>query len=133
MFLCNTSAIRDWSYFLSQILPLMNRTASWVSLEPPADATTSTMVTALQQGGVSATRHPPPLSSTHTAEVEQVFQYASSESGQMSPGFRAPVRDSVPLPRALLYLLMAALVLVAVVYAIVGHLLKDVFNDFVGM
>lgn len=130
MFLCNTSAIRDWSYFLSQILPLMNRTAGWVSMDPPEDATT-TLATALQPDAMSASH--PPLNSNHTSGMAHVLQYSYSESDQMSPDYRTPARDSMPLPKAVLYLLMAALVVVAVAYAIVGHLLKDVVNDFVGM
>lgn len=130
MFLCNTSAIKDWSYFLSQILPLMNRTAGWVSPDP-AEQVTTAAVTALQPGGVSASQ--PPLPSNHTSGMEHVFHYSSSESDQMSPDYRTPARGSLPLPKAVLYLLMAALVLVAVAYAIVGHLLKDVVSDLVGM
>uniref|UniRef100_UPI00358F5176 small integral membrane protein 44 n=1 Tax=Myxine glutinosa TaxID=7769 RepID=UPI00358F5176 len=38
----------------------------------------------------------------------------------------------VPLPQAVLYLLMVALVLVAVAYGIVGHLLKDLLHDMLG-
>lgn len=130
MFLCNTSAIKDWSYFLSQILPLMNRTAGWVSMDPPEDVTT-TMVTALQPDGMSGSH--PPLHSNHTSGMEHVSQYSYSESDQTSTDYRPPARDSMPLPKAVLYLVMAALVVVAVAYAIVGHLLRDVVNDFVGM
>ncbi|XP_054549909.1 small integral membrane protein 44 [Talpa occidentalis] len=37
--------------------------------------------------------------------------------------------DSVRLPRYALYLLLAALLVVAVAYAIVGHLIKDLAHD----
>lgn len=130
MFLCNTSAIKEWSYFLSQILPLMNRSAGWVSADQAEDATVA-MVTALQQDGLSASR--PPLNPNLTSGMEHVFQYASSESEQESTDPRTPARGSMPLPKAVLYLVVAALAVVAVAYAIVGHLLRDVINDFVGM
>lgn len=130
MFLCNSSAIKDWSYFLSQILPLVNRTAGWVSADQ-AEEVTATVVTALQPHGMSASR--PPLNSNHTSGMEHVFQYSYSEGDQMSADYRTPAGGSMPLPKAVLYLVMAALVVVAVAYAIVGHLLKDVVNDFVGM
>ncbi|KAL6455790.1 hypothetical protein MHYP_G00356410 [Metynnis hypsauchen] len=43
--------------------------------------------------------------------------------------YRPPPRDLLQLPRTLLYLLMAAVVVVAVAYAIVGHLIKDLAHD----
>lgn len=132
MFLCNTSAIKDWSYFLSQILPLMNKTTGLVSIDKAETVTTVTVVTALQpDGAVSASK--PPLNSNQTSGMEHVFQYSYSESDLLYTDYRTPVRDSIPLPKAVLYLVMAALVVVAVAYAIVGHLVKDVVNDFVGM
>lgn len=133
MFLCNTSAIKDWSYFLSQILPLMNKTTGLVNQGiDKAEAVTTTMVTALQpDSGMSASK--PPLNSNHTSGMEHVFQYSYSESDLLYTDYRTPARDSIPLPKAVLYLVMAALVVVAVAYAIVGHLVKDVVNDFVGM
>lgn len=131
MFLCNTSAIKDWSYFLSQILPLMNKTAGLVNMDKVEDVTT-TMVTALHPDtAMSASK--PPLNSNHTSGMEHIFQYSYSESDLLFTDNRPPVRDSMPLPKAVLYLVMAALVVVAVAYAIVGHLVKDVVNDFVGM
>uniref|UniRef100_A0A3P8WD60 Si:dkey-61n16.5 n=1 Tax=Cynoglossus semilaevis TaxID=244447 RepID=A0A3P8WD60_CYNSE len=47
--------------------------------------------------------------------------------------FKPQVRDLVPLPRAVIYLLMAALVVVGVAYAIVGHLIKDLAIDITCM
>ncbi|XP_062251598.1 uncharacterized protein LOC133960776 [Platichthys flesus] len=113
MFLCNTSAIKDWSYFLSQILPLMNKTTGLVSIDKAEAVATSS----------------PPLHSNHTSGMEHVFQ--SSESDLLFTDHRTPGRDPIPLPKAVLYLVVAALVVVAVAYAIVGHLVKDVVNDFV--
>lgn len=131
MFLCNTSAIKDWSYFLSQILPLMNKTTGLVNIDK-AEEVTTTMVTALQPDSAMGASNPP-LNSNHTSGMEHVFQYSYSESDLLYTDYRTPARDSIPLPKAVLYLVMAALVVVAVAYAIVGHLVKDVVNEFVGM
>ncbi|CAK6960295.1 uncharacterized protein LOC122869466 isoform X2 [Scomber scombrus] len=43
--------------------------------------------------------------------------------------FKPPPKDLIPLPKTVLYLLMAALVVVAVAYAIIGHLIKDLAID----
>lgn len=135
MFSCNTSAIKDWSYFLSQILPLMNKTTasalSMVNIDK-AEAVTTTVVTSLQPDGAMSASNPP-IDSNHTSGMEHVFQYSYSESDLLYTDYRTPERDPMPLPKAVLYLVMAALVVVAVAYAIVGHLVKDVVNDFVGM
>lgn len=131
MFLCNISAIKDWSYFLSQILPLINKTTGLVNMNKAEDVTT-TMVTALQPDSAMSASNPP-LNTNHTSGMEHVFQYSYSESDLLYTDYRTPARDSIPLPKAVLYLVMAALVVVAVAYAIVGHLVKDVVNDFVGM
>ncbi|KAK5906768.1 hypothetical protein CesoFtcFv8_004681 [Champsocephalus esox] len=130
MFLCNTSAIKDWSFFLSQILPLMNKTTRLVNMDEGEDVTT-TMVTALQPDSVMSASNPP-LNSNHTSGMEHLFQYSYSASDLLHTDYRTPARGSIPLPKAILYLLMAALVVVVVAYAIVGHLVKDVVNEFVG-
>lgn len=41
-------------------------------------------------------------------------------------------KDLIQLPKSMLYLIMAALVVVAVAYAIVGHLIKDLILDITG-
>lgn len=43
--------------------------------------------------------------------------------------YKPVAKELIPLPKSVLYLLMAALVVVAVAYAIVGHLIKDLAND----
>ncbi|CAB1344515.1 unnamed protein product, partial [Coregonus sp. 'balchen'] len=43
--------------------------------------------------------------------------------------YKPPPRDIIQLPKSMLYLLMAAVVVVAVAYAIVGHLIKDLALD----
>ncbi|XP_063056145.1 uncharacterized protein LOC134450217 [Engraulis encrasicolus] len=131
MFSCNTSAITDWSYFLSQILPLMNKSTGFVhdSIDK-VDAVTNPMVTALEPdlAGMSASH--PPLDTNHTSGLEHIFQYSYSENNQPYTDYRTPQKD-IPLPKAVLYLVMAALVVVAVAYAIVGHLVKDLVQEFV--
>lgn len=46
--------------------------------------------------------------------------------------YKPPPRDLIQLPKSVIYLLMAALVVVAVAYAIVGHLIKDLMLDITG-
>lgn len=95
-----------------------------------ADAVTTTMVTSLEpDSGMSASK--PPLNSNHTSGIDQVFQYSYSESDLLYTDNRTPARDPIPLPKAVLYLVMAALVVVAVAYAIVGHLVKDLVHDLI--
>lgn len=43
-----------------------------------------------------------------------------------------PSRDSVHLPTYALYLLIAVIILLGVLYAIIGHLIKDLIHDFAG-
>ncbi|XP_019508849.1 PREDICTED: small integral membrane protein 24 isoform X2 [Hipposideros armiger] len=43
--------------------------------------------------------------------------------------YRPPPLDAIRLPRYVLYLLLAALLVVVVAYAIVGHLIKDLAHD----
>ncbi|EAW69320.1 hCG1811317, isoform CRA_b [Homo sapiens] len=52
-----------------------------------------------------------------------------SPSPPLYEEYRPPPLDSIRLPRYVLYLLLAALVVVAVAYAIVGHLIKDLAHD----
>ncbi|XP_015210933.1 uncharacterized protein [Lepisosteus oculatus] len=74
----------------------------------------------------------PPLNSTNqTTGLEHLFQYSYSENELLYRDYKPPARDAIPLPKAVLYLVMAALVVVVVAYAIVGHLIKDLVHDFV--
>lgn len=129
MFVCNTSAIKDWSYFLTRILPLVNKTTTGflVSMEEAETATP----TSLQP--VMSASSAPPLTSNQTSGMERIFQYSYPAGDLLLSDHRTPAREPTPLPSAVLYLVMAALVVVAVAYAVVGHLVKDVLNDFVGM
>lgn len=62
---------------------------------------------------------------------QYAYQYAVYES-PLYKDYRPPARDLIQLPKALLYLMMAAVVVVAVAYAIVGHLIKDLAHDILG-
>ena len=46
--------------------------------------------------------------------------------------YKPPPRDIIQLPKSVIYLSVAALVVVAVAYAIVGHLIKDLMLDITG-
>lgn len=96
------------------------------------EAVTNPMVTALEPdlAGMSASH--PPLDTNHTSGLEHIFQYSYSENNHLYTDYRTPPKESIPLPKAVLYLVMAALVVVAVAYAIVGHLVKDLVHEFVG-
>ncbi|KAE8620006.1 hypothetical protein XENTR_v10010059 [Xenopus tropicalis] len=63
---------------------------------------------------------------------QPVYQFAIANDNPTYADFRPPHRELVPLPKAVLYLLMAALFVVAAVYAIVGHLIKDLAHDIAG-
>ncbi|XP_069347906.1 small integral membrane protein 44 [Eulemur rufifrons] len=52
-----------------------------------------------------------------------------SQAPPLYEEYRPPPLDTIRLPRYVLYLLLAALVVVAVAYAIVGHLIKDLAHD----
>ncbi|KPP66242.1 hypothetical protein Z043_115278 [Scleropages formosus] len=64
-----------------------------------------------------------------TDEAGHAYQYSFSNEDPLYKDYKPPARDLIQLPKAVLYLLMAALVVVAVAYAIVGHLIKDLAHD----
>lgn len=47
--------------------------------------------------------------------------------------YKPPIKDLVPLPKTVIYLLIAVLVVFGVAYAIVGHLIKDLAIDIAGI
>ncbi|XP_048377803.2 small integral membrane protein 44-like [Stegostoma tigrinum] len=65
-----------------------------------------------------------------TEALGHAFQYSLPSSDVLYSDYKPPQKELIPLPKAVLYLLTAALVVVAVAYAIVGHLLKDLAHDF---
>lgn len=116
MIVCNGTAFKDWITFLARLLPVVNTTANLV--QKSLEATTSAAA------AVNA--------SNSTGDMEHLLQYSFSDNELLYKQYKPPPRDAIPLPKAVLYLLMAALVMVAVAYAIVGHLIKDLAHDFVG-
>ncbi|XP_051495775.1 small integral membrane protein 44 [Apus apus] len=52
------------------------------------------------------------------------------EEGVLYVDYKPPALDTIRLPRSVLYLLMAASLVLTVAYAIVGHLIKDLMHDF---
>lgn len=55
-----------------------------------------------------------------------------SQAPPLYEEYRPPPLDTIRLPRYVLYLLLAAFLVVAVAYAIVGHLIKDLAHDLAG-
>ncbi|KAG5832837.1 hypothetical protein ANANG_G00295440 [Anguilla anguilla] len=76
------------------------------------------------------------MNSTHTTgfnytgDAGHAYQYSiPGADDELYQEYKPVRKDLIPLPKAVLYLLMAALVVVAVAYAIVGHLIKDLARD----
>ncbi|XP_069498385.1 uncharacterized protein [Ambystoma mexicanum] len=137
MIICNISAIKDWGSFLTQLLPGINKTLNLVHQGiNTVEVTTGSVVSVLQDpkpSGLIPSSEPPMNSTNFTTGLDHLFQYSYSESEdeQLYKDYKPPPKEPVPLPKAVLYLLMAALVMVAVAYAIVGHLVKDLVYDFI--
>lgn len=55
-----------------------------------------------------------------------------SQAPPLYEEYRPPPLDAIRLPRYVLYLLLAAFLVVVVAYAIVGHLIKDLAHDLAG-
>ncbi|KAM3598862.1 uncharacterized protein V6R79_023587 [Siganus canaliculatus] len=66
------------------------------------------------------------LNSTDEAHA---YPYSTSVDDPLYKQYKPPVKELIALPKAVVYLLMAALVVVGVAYAIVGHLIKDLAID----
>ncbi|XP_077426213.1 uncharacterized protein LOC144054793 [Vanacampus margaritifer] len=57
------------------------------------------------------------------------FQFLVQDVEPMYEEYKPPSRDLVQLPKSVFYVFVAAVVVVAVAYAIVGHLIKDLLLD----
>lgn len=68
----------------------------------------------------------------YTDERGHSFQYLVHNVEPLYKEYKPPSRDIIQLPKSILYLLMATVVVVAVAYAIVGHLIKDLMLDLTG-
>lgn len=60
------------------------------------------------------------------------IRYKEDDGTVLFESYIPPSRDAVHLPTYVIYLLMAVLVLLGVLYAIIGHLIKDLVHDFAG-
>lgn len=60
------------------------------------------------------------------------FQFSVQNGEPLYTEYKPPSRDLIQLPKSVLYLVVAALVVVGVAYAIVGHLIKDLMLDITG-
>ncbi|KAM9174384.1 small integral membrane protein 44 [Mergus octosetaceus] len=64
------------------------------------------------------------------AVPRQLLQAPPEEDGVLYVEYKPPALDSIRLPRYVVYLVMAASLVLVVAYAIVGHLIKDLVHDF---
>ncbi len=60
-------------------------------------------------------------------------RYKEEDGTVFFESYVPPSRDAVHLPTYVLYLLIAISVVVGVLYAIIGHLIKDLIHDFAGL
>lgn len=126
MILCNIS-----SSFLSQILPRVNKTLSLVHEGiNTVEVTTNSVVSVLQEPKPPSYTEPM-TEGNFTIGLERLLHYSDSDEEQLYKDYKPPPKEPVPLPKAVLYLLMAALIMVAVAYVIVGHFIKDLIHDFI--
>lgn len=65
--------------------------------------------------------------------VNSTHGYPASTEDPLYKQYKPQVKELIPLPKGVLYLIMAALVVVGVAYAIVGHLIKDLAIDIAGL
>lgn len=68
----------------------------------------------------------------NSTDEAQAYPYSASLDDPLYKQYKPPIKDLIALPKAVVYLLMAALVVVGVAYAIVGHLIKDLAIDITG-
>lgn len=61
------------------------------------------------------------------------IRYRDEDGTILYESYIPPSRDAVHLPTYILYLLIAVFVVISVLYAIIGHLIKDLVLDFGGL
>lgn len=67
-------------------------------------------------------------------DLEQYSVHYKEEDGSVVfESYVPPARDAVNLPTYILYLLMAVFIVLSVLYAIIGHLIKDLIHDLAGL
>lgn len=74
------------------------------------------------------------MDSFHNTEEEErhSFQYLVQNVDPLYEEYKPPSRDLIQLPKSVFYVFIAVVVVVAVAYAIVGHLIKDLLLDITG-
>ncbi|KYO25715.1 hypothetical protein Y1Q_0001159 [Alligator mississippiensis] len=103
-----------------------------VGLQAAQTAQSILLAAGLQDMEAASEVQPTNLTGTHrTDPAELLSPHATSHESPLPSDSPTPLRNLTPLPKAVLYLLMAALVVVVMAYAIVGHLLKDLLRDLV--
>lgn len=60
-------------------------------------------------------------------------RYKENDGRVFFESYVPPSRDAVYLPTYVLYLLIAVFIVLSVLYAIIGHLIKDLIHDFAGL
>lgn len=60
------------------------------------------------------------------------IHYKEADGTVLFESYIPPSRDAIHLPTYALYLLIAVFILLGVLYAIIGHLIKDLIHDFAG-
>ncbi|XP_040026513.2 uncharacterized protein LOC120815692 [Gasterosteus aculeatus] len=57
-------------------------------------------------------------------------RYTEDDGTVLFESYIPPSRDAIHLPTYVFYLIIATLVVIGVLYAIIGHLIKDLMHDF---
>lgn len=71
------------------------------------------------------------MSETLAVPVNNLKVHFKEEDGTVFfESYVPPARDAIHLPTYVLYLLMAVFIVLSVLYAIIGHLIKDLIHDF---
>lgn len=60
------------------------------------------------------------------------IQFKEEDGTVFFDSYVPPSRDAVYLPTYVLYLIIAVFTVLSVLYAIIGHLIKDLIHDFAG-
>ncbi|KAJ3595449.1 hypothetical protein NHX12_004752 [Muraenolepis orangiensis] len=63
-------------------------------------------------------------------EEGQNVRYREDDGTVYFETYVPPARDAIYLPNHVLYLLMGTFMVLSVLYAIIGHLIKDLIHDF---
>ncbi|XP_037132658.1 uncharacterized protein LOC119137450 [Syngnathus acus] len=58
------------------------------------------------------------------------IRYKEDDGTVLFESYIPPSRDAIHLPTYVVYLLMAIFIVLGVLYAIIGHLIKDLIHDF---